>query len=609
MSVRLERIVLLRDVTLELTGPIFWQDRRLALIPEEIVLTGVRRIVRLEAKGRITTRNWTGGDLDGWLTALDMQGRMLPGEPVGGWRIAIDWGFFDTRTNAPFRNTSQDVNYTVPVDEKGRPVPIKLVPRIYIFDQESITGLELSAVIGYVKAEVEEFAVVVEREEVLYSLTVRVYDASTNQPIAGATVTVGGTSKQTDSTGTVEFLLPGGSYDLTVSKDGYGGYAARVNLTSDTALNVALHPRPDVHVIELLSNEVLEGSVAYYGAKYAANDWYIERCDELLHIEVTGEIDCDNWTAGDARAYVAVVDSYDAPLPGEPAEGYNFSFDWARGLGRYRGPFRQTRLNLNVSVGRPVWVRSVAARWFGGERATKVTLSVLGGYCRVSIGSLRLVYRGTAPLKRPPRPVEPVLPKIVVRCVRDGKPVEGVEVRCYSQWMSSLIGAARTGPDGTVVFQAGPGGYIILAHHHELKLTAEPVFVALGLSDAAVEVRMVRKPARITIEATVRTPFADPSGVANQLRGVLEGSGLRVEEVTVSGSTAKIVAVDEEAPAWVYLALILAILVAFYLVSLRVRVEEVVKAAPEAVKWWAVGMIAAAAASVAAALVAAARRE
>ncbi|MEM2186979.1 MAG: carboxypeptidase regulatory-like domain-containing protein, partial [Thermofilaceae archaeon] len=325
MSVREERVVLLRNVTLELTGPIFWQDRRLAMIPEEIVLTGVRRIVRLEAKGRITTSNWTGGDLDGWLTVLDGEGRMLPGEPVGGWRIAIDWGFFDTRTNAPFRNTVQDVDYTVPVDERGRPIPIKLVPRIYVFDQESITGLELSATIGYVKAEVEEFAVVVERVELEYTLTVRVYDASTNQPIAGATVTVGGASKQTDSSGTASFMLPGGSYDLRVSKSGYGEYAAKVNLTSDTALDVALHPQPDVHVIELLSNEVLEGSVAYYGAKYAASDWYIERCDELLYIEVTGEIDCDNWIAGDARAYVAVVDSLDAPLPGEPSEGYNFS--------------------------------------------------------------------------------------------------------------------------------------------------------------------------------------------------------------------------------------------------------------------------------------------
>jgi len=608
VSVREERVVLLRNVTLELTGPIFWQDRRLAMIPEEIVLTGVRRIVRLEAKGRITTSNWTGGDLDGWLTVLDMQGRMLPGEPVGGWRIAIDWGFFDTRTNAPFRNTVQDVDYTVPVDERGRPIPIKLVPRIYVFDQESITGLELSATIGYVKAEVEEFAVVVERVELEYTLTVRVYDASTNQPIAGATVTVGGASKQTDSTGTVEFLLPGGSYDLRVSKSGYGEYAAKVNLTSDTALDVALHPQPDVHVIELLSNEVLEGSVSYYGAKYAASDWYIERCDELLYIEVTGEIDCDNWTAGDAKAYVAVVDSLDAPLPGEPAEGYNFSFDWARGLGRYRGPFRQTRLNLNVSVGKPVWVRQVAARWAGGERATKATLSILGGYCRTSIGSLRLVYRGAAPLRQPPRPIEPVLAKIVVRCVRDGKPVEGVEIRCYSQWMSSLIGAARTGPDGTVVFQAGPGGYIILAHHHGLKLTAEPAFVALGLSDVAVEMEMVRKPARITVEAEVKTPFTDPSGVASQIKDVLEKNGLRVEEVTVSGSTVKIVALDEEVPAWVYLALILAILVTFYLVSLRVKVEEVVKAVPEAVKWWAVGMLAVAAASMVAALLAA-RRE
>ncbi|MEM2299049.1 MAG: carboxypeptidase regulatory-like domain-containing protein [Thermofilaceae archaeon] len=608
MSVREERVVLLRNVTLELTGPIFWQDRRLAMIPEEIVLTGVRRIVRLEAKGRITTSNWTGGDLDGWLTVLDMQGRMLPGEPVGGWRIAIDWGFFDTRTNAPFRNTVQDVDYTVPVDERGRPIPIKLVPRIYVFDQESITGLELSATIGYVKAEVEEFAVVVERVELEYTLTVRVYDASTNQPIAGATVTVGGASKQTDSSGTASFMLPGGSYDLRVSKSGYGEYAAKVNLTSDTALDVALHPQPDVHVIELLSNEVLEGSVAYYGAKYAASDWYIERCDELLYIEVTGEIDCDNWIAGDARAYVAVVDSLDAPLPGEPSEGYNFSFDWARGLGRYRGPFRQTRLNLNVSVGKPVWVRQVAARWVGGERATKATLSILGGYCRTSIGSLRLVYRGAAPLRQPPRPIEPVLAKIVVRCVRDGKPVEGVEVRCYSQWMSSLIGAARTGPDGTVVFQAGPGGYIILAHHHGLKLTAEPAFVTLGLSDVAVEMEMVRKPARITVEAEVKTPFTDPSGVASQIKDVLEKNGLRVEEVTVSGSTVKIVALDEEVPAWVYLALILAILVVLYLISLRVKVEEVVTAVPEAVKWWAVGVLAVAAASMVAALLAA-RRE
>ncbi|MEM2186978.1 MAG: hypothetical protein QXT37_08375, partial [Thermofilaceae archaeon] len=273
-----------------------------------------------------------------------------------------------------------------------------------------------------------------------------------------------------------------------------------------------------------------------------------------------------------------------------------------------RGPFRQTRLNLNVSVGKPVWVRQVAARWVGGERATKATLSILGGYCRTSIGSLRLVYRGAAPLRQPPRPIEPVLAKIVVRCVRDGKPVEGVEVRCYSQWMSSLIGAARTGPDGTVVFQAGPGGYIVLAHHHGLKLTAEPAFVALGLSDVAVEMEMVRKPARITVEAEVKTPFTDPSGVASQIKDVLEKNGLRVEEVTVSGSTVKIVALDEEVPAWVYLALILAILVVLYLISLRVKVEEVVTAVPEAVKWWAVGVLAVAAASMVAALLAA-RRE
>ena len=79
-------------------------------------------------------------------------------------------------------------------------------------------------------------------------LTGQVVDARTNQPIAGAVVTVETVlSQTTDAQGKFTFAqVPVGSVDYTVTAKGYAPYSSTANLPPDkpTALAITLTPKP-----------------------------------------------------------------------------------------------------------------------------------------------------------------------------------------------------------------------------------------------------------------------------------------------------------------------------------------------------------------------------
>ena len=83
------------------------------------------------------------------------------------------------------------------------------------------------------------------------TLSGTVTDASTNQPIAGATVTTSAGSTTTDANGNYSITLPVGTYDPTYSRFGYADQTqSNVSITANntTTVNVALQPQPSVTV-------------------------------------------------------------------------------------------------------------------------------------------------------------------------------------------------------------------------------------------------------------------------------------------------------------------------------------------------------------------------
>jgi hypothetical protein len=75
------------------------------------------------------------------------------------------------------------------------------------------------------------------------TVTVRVYDAYTFAPIAGASVKIDTTPGSTDSNGLAKLTLPSaGIYTVEVSKDGYETYKASLSLVDGQEVGVALRP-------------------------------------------------------------------------------------------------------------------------------------------------------------------------------------------------------------------------------------------------------------------------------------------------------------------------------------------------------------------------------
>ena len=100
------------------------------------------------------------------------------------------------------------------------------------------------SVTGYVYISVESYEW--SNREISYQFTVHlkmpyyvvegyVYDGNTGEPIAGATVSIGGTTAITDSNGYFSMKLPAGTYTLTVSANGYKEYSESVTVTSDNS--------------------------------------------------------------------------------------------------------------------------------------------------------------------------------------------------------------------------------------------------------------------------------------------------------------------------------------------------------------------------------------
>jgi len=80
---------------------------------------------------------------------------------------------------------------------------------------------------------------------VKYKLTVNVVDATTNDPISGATVTADGPETRSDVTdgGEVVFAdIQAGSYQVSASKTGYASASTTVELTADTSITLKLAP-------------------------------------------------------------------------------------------------------------------------------------------------------------------------------------------------------------------------------------------------------------------------------------------------------------------------------------------------------------------------------
>ena len=87
----------------------------------------------------------------------------------------------------------------------------------------------------------------------------QVTSASTGKPVAGATVTVDGTSVTTDSTGEYDLPLPAGSYDVITSAYSYNpatSNAVAIAQGATTTENIALTPQPTV----MISGKVTDGS-------------------------------------------------------------------------------------------------------------------------------------------------------------------------------------------------------------------------------------------------------------------------------------------------------------------------------------------------------------
>ena len=76
-----------------------------------------------------------------------------------------------------------------------------------------------------------------------FSISGKVTDKLSQQALAGASVSNGTTSLQTDADGNFSFAsLPTATYTITVSYLGYSPYSSKINLTSSISLSIALNP-------------------------------------------------------------------------------------------------------------------------------------------------------------------------------------------------------------------------------------------------------------------------------------------------------------------------------------------------------------------------------
>ncbi len=76
-----------------------------------------------------------------------------------------------------------------------------------------------------------------------FSISGKVTDKLSQQALAGASISNGTTSLQTDADGYFSFAnLPTGIYTITVSYLGYSPYSSKINLKSNVSLSIALNP-------------------------------------------------------------------------------------------------------------------------------------------------------------------------------------------------------------------------------------------------------------------------------------------------------------------------------------------------------------------------------
>lgn len=181
------------------------------------------------------------------------------------------------------------------------------------------------------------------------------------------------------------------------------------------------------------------------------------------------------------------------------------------------------------------------------------------------------------------------MPALAVRC----RPGAEVCVRTYPGFEPVFEGAA---PGGAVAVEVPVGRYAVMAHAPGM--TSGLAVVEVGAGGAEVALELVPKPVRCTVTVEVASP-GPAADVARALAEGLEGLGMEVEEVTVSGGVVRVRYVDRAVPLWVVLALILAILVALIVLSFRVDVVSLARqawAVPAALAITAVMPLAAAAA-------------
>lgn len=75
-----------------------------------------------------------------------------------------------------------------------------------------------------------------------WNVNIYVRDANTNNPIEGASVTIGTQTKQTDAAGFVQFRVNEGSIYITISKTGYNTFTTTEPVFSDKTFNYTLAP-------------------------------------------------------------------------------------------------------------------------------------------------------------------------------------------------------------------------------------------------------------------------------------------------------------------------------------------------------------------------------
>ncbi|MDD3813320.1 MAG: PEGA domain-containing protein [Desulfocapsaceae bacterium] len=116
-----------------------------------------------------------------------------------------------------------------------------------------------------------------------WNVNVYVKDSITNNPIYGATVTIGTQSKQTDANGYVQFRVDEGTITILISSTGYNNFTTVESIFSDKTFNYVLSP-----------TGISKGTIQFISVPSGA-EVFVDDMDQSVKTPVT----VTNITAGD----------------------------------------------------------------------------------------------------------------------------------------------------------------------------------------------------------------------------------------------------------------------------------------------------------------------